>query len=62
MSFVCLHVQVVIVYGTVYLAFLWAYYGGTGTWVYRALDWTKFMAVPYYFALPVLLLLGFSIT
>jgi hypothetical protein len=52
---------VVIIYGTVYLAFLWGYYGGTGIWVYRALDWTKFMAVPYYFALPVLLLLGFCI-
>jgi hypothetical protein len=55
------HLQVVIAYGSVYLVFLWSYYGGTGTWVYRALDWTKFMAVPYYFALPVLLMLGFTI-
>jgi hypothetical protein len=54
------HLQVVIAYGSTYLVFLWSYYGGTGTWVYRALDWTKFMAVPYYFALPVLLILGFT--
>jgi hypothetical protein len=52
---------VVIAYGSVYLVFLWSYYGGTGTWVYRALDWTNYMAVPYYFALPVLLMLGFTI-
>jgi hypothetical protein len=53
--------QVVIAYGTVYLCFLWAYYGGTGIWVYRALDWTRFMSIFYYFALPVLLLIGFTV-
>lgn len=53
--------QVVIAYGTVYLCFLWGYYANTGLWVYRALDWSKFMSVPYYFALPVLLLLGFIV-
>lgn len=51
--------QVVIAYGSVYLVFLWCYYGGTGTWVYRALDWTRFMSVPFYLALPLLLMLGF---
>ena len=53
--------QVVIAYGTLYLVFLWSYYGATGSWVYRALDWTKFMAVPYYLALPLLLMLGFLV-
>lgn len=53
--------QVVIAYGSVYLCFLWAYYGGTGIWVYRALDWTRFMSIFYYFALPVLLLIGFTV-
>lgn len=53
--------QVVVGYGTAYLVFLWSYYGATGSWLYRALDWTKFMSVPYYCALPLLLALGFTI-
>lgn len=60
-SNIVLTVQVVVAYGSAYLAFLWIYYGITGSWVYRALDWTKFKAVPYYFALPALLLLGFAV-
>lgn len=53
--------QVVIAYGTLYLTFLWCFYAGTGLWMYRALDWTKFMSMSYYFALPLLLMLGFIV-
>ncbi len=53
--------QVVIAYGTAYICFLWLYFAGTGTWVYRALDWSKAMNCIYYAALPILLILAFCI-
>lgn len=54
---VCI-LQAVILYGTSYLLLLWIYFGVTGLWVYRALDWGKPFAIVYYIILPVLLLIS----
>lgn len=42
-------------YGTVYLVFLWAWWGATGEWVYAALNWAHPASLGGYVALPLLL-------
>lgn len=56
------HIQFVISYGTLYLAFMWIYWGVTDYWFYEALDWTESAtAIVYYIALPLLLVIMFLI-
>lgn len=46
------HVQVVLVYGTVYMVFLWIYGSVTDDWRY-GLDWRRTRAVGAYIILPI---------
>jgi hypothetical protein len=53
--------QVPVLYGTVYLLFMWLYQVGTQEWIYTALNWKSGMAIAFYIALPLLLILSYTI-
>jgi hypothetical protein len=53
--------QAVIGYGSIYIVFLWIFKAVSGSWVYRALDWSKPITPVYYAALPLLLILAFVV-
>ncbi len=57
----CVHSQVTMGYGTVFIAFMWVYASFTGRWVYRALNWSGRLAPLYYLALPLLLVFGHAL-
>lgn len=51
--FASYHLQVMILYGTVYEFCMWLYYGASEHWVYKALDWHTDKPVLVYLLLPV---------
>ena len=53
--------QVVLVYGTVYLVFMFIYHGASSEWVYYVLDWDKPSALALYLTLPVVLFVTFVV-
>jgi len=55
------HVQVPVLYGTVYLIFMWLYETGTQKWIYKALNWESAISIAFYIALPLLLILSYII-
>ena len=42
-------------YGTIYLVFMFTYYGASSEWVYWVLNWDKPSALGLYALLPLLL-------
>ena len=49
-------------YPTLYCIFLWSYAGGSGIWVYPALDWSKPLAPLSYLAAGALIFAAFGFT
>ncbi len=47
--------QVTLWYGSVYLVFMFIYYGASSEWVYWVLDWDRPSALALYALLPLLL-------
>lgn len=47
--------QVTLWYGTIYLVFMFIYYGASSEWVYWVLNWDKPSALGLYALLPLLL-------
>eukprot|EP00210_Caulerpa_lentillifera_P009454 g9014.t1 len=56
------HFQVSLLYGSLYVAFMWIYMAVSGHWIYSTLDWEKNTAVIYYVTIPFLLILSLFIT
>ncbi|EIE23835.1 hypothetical protein COCSUDRAFT_62367 [Coccomyxa subellipsoidea C-169] len=59
--FVSYHYQVLLIYGTVYLVFMFIYYGASTEWVYVVLDWDKPASLGLYVFLPFALFISFVI-
>ena len=53
--------QVTLIYGTVYIVFMFIYYGASSEWVYYVLDWDKPSALGLYVFLPLALFVAFLI-
>ena len=53
--------QAVLVYGTVYLVFMFIYHGASSEWVYYVLDWDKPSALALYVTLPLALFVVFVV-
>ena len=53
--------QAVLVYGTVYLFFMFIYHGASSEWVYYVLDWDQPSALALYLTLPVVLFVVFVV-
>lgn len=53
--------QVVLLYGTVYLVFMFIYHGASSEWVYSVLDWDKASSLALYVFLPLALFISFLI-
>lgn len=47
--------QVTLWYGSIYLVFMFIYYGASSEWVYWVLDWDRPSALALYALLPLLL-------
>ena len=47
--------QVTLWYGSIYLVFMFIYYGASSEWVYWVLDWDRPSALAMYALLPLLL-------
>ena len=47
--------QVTLWYGSIYLLFMFIYYGASSEWVYWVLDWDRPSALALYALLPLLL-------
>ena len=50
-----------LIYGTVYLAFMFIYYGASSEWVYYVLDWDQPSALGLYVFLPLALFVAFLV-
>ncbi|BDA46508.1 hypothetical protein COCOBI_08-6020 [Coccomyxa sp. Obi] len=59
--FVSYHYQVILIYGTVYLVFMFIYHGASTEWVYSVLDWDKPSSLGLYVFLPLALFIAFVI-
>ncbi|KAI3424196.1 hypothetical protein D9Q98_009552 [Chlorella vulgaris] len=57
--FVSYHFQLLLLYGTVYLVFVWIYFGASGVWVYSILDWSRSRNFFVYLVLPGMLAIAF---
>jgi hypothetical protein len=53
--------QAVLLYGTVYLVFMFVYYGASSEWVYYVLDWEKPASLALYVFLPLALFMSFVV-
>ncbi|CAK0756813.1 hypothetical protein CVIRNUC_002486 [Coccomyxa viridis] len=59
--FVSYHFQVTLWYGSLYLVFMFIYYGASSEWVYWVLDWDRPSALVLYALLPLLLFAAFCV-
>lgn len=57
----CAWEQVLLIYGTVYLVFMFIYHGASTEWVYSVLDWDKPASLGLYVFLPLALFISFVI-
>ena len=53
--------QVTLWYGSLYLVFMFIYYGASSEWVYWVLDWDRPSALVLYALLPLLLFAAFCV-
>ena len=53
--------QVILIYGTVYLVFMFIYHGASTEWVYSVLDWDKPSSLALYVFLPLALFIAFVV-
>jgi len=51
-EFVWIHGSFVVVFGILYMFFMWIYYAAYGVWIYAFLDWYDTLAPVYYIFLP----------
>lgn len=57
----CAWEQVLLIYGTVYLVFMFIYHDASTEWVYSVLDWDKPASLGLYVFLPLALFISFVI-
>ncbi|KAK9818034.1 hypothetical protein WJX72_006010 [[Myrmecia] bisecta] len=61
LPFVSYHYQVLLWYGTLYISFMWIYFGDSERWVYDVLDWNKSSSLVLYLLLPIFIFAAFLI-